>query len=115
MIVRTLEESKLSVTGSGNRVHWLVAKEDGSSTFEVRMISIPAGGKSSKGRHEHEHGVHVLRGHGRIVGEDGEHALEAGISVYVKGNEEHQWVNDSASESLDFICVIQSGAEDFIK
>ena len=115
MVVRSLEEAKLSVTGSGNKVHWLVEKSDGASTFEVRKVSIPPEGKSSAGHHEHEHGVHVLSGHGRVVGEDGEYTLEAGVSVYVKGNEEHQWINDSSSESLNFICVIQSGAEDFIK
>ena len=115
MVVRTFEEAKLSVTGSGNKIHWLVAQEDGSSTFEVRMVSIPAGGKSSKGQHEHEHGVHVLSGHGRVIGEDREYVLKAGVSVYVKGNEEHQWINDSSSESLEFICLIQSGAEDSIK
>lgn len=115
MVVRTIDEAKLSVTGSGNRIHWLVEKNDGSSTFEVRLVSIPPEGKSSKGHHGHEHGVYILSGQGRVIGEEGEYTLKAGVSVFVKGNEEHQWVNDSASESLDFICVIQSGAEDFIK
>lgn len=115
MIVRKLEDAKLSVTGSGNKVHWLVAKEDGSSSFEVRKVSIPPSGKSSNGHHTHEHGVFVLSGHGRVVGQDEEYQLEAGLSVYVKGDEEHQWINDSSSESLDFICVIQAGSEDFIK
>lgn len=48
MIVRTLEESKLSVTGSGNKVHWLVAKEDGSSTFEVRKVFIPLKARAAR-------------------------------------------------------------------
>lgn len=115
MIVRKIEDARLSITGSSNRVHWLVSKEDGSASFEVRKVSIPPDGKSSKGHHKHEHGVFVLSGHGRIVGKDEEHPLEAGISVYVKSDEEHQWINDSSEESLEFVCVIQSGAEDIIK
>ncbi len=98
MIVRKIEDARLSITGSGNRVHWLVSKEDGSASFEVRKVSIPPDGKSSKGHHKHE-----------------EHPLEAGLSVYGKSDEEHQWINDSSEESLEFICVIQSGAEDTIK
>lgn len=115
IVSRTAAEAVLSITGSKNKVRWLVGKEDGSEHFEMREIRIPAKGKSSKGSHEHEHVVYVLQGTGRVVGLDGEHTLIPGKSVFVPGFEEHQWVNDSEQDELVFLCVIPSGSEDFLK
>ncbi len=112
---RMKEDALLSVSGSGNKVYWMVSKEDGSSNFEMREIHMPAGGKSSKGTHAHEHVVYVLQGKGRVVGLDKEQILLPGTSVFVPGNVEHQWINESDTEEFVFLCVIPSGAEDFLK
>ncbi len=115
ILVRTEEQAKLSITGSGNKVRWMVAHEDGSNNFEMRRISLPPGGKSSKGSHLHEHVVYVLEGVGRVVGNEGEQQLLPHKAVFVPGGEDHQWINDSKTESLVFLCVIPSGSEDFLK
>ncbi|WP_320121792.1 cupin domain-containing protein [uncultured Sphaerochaeta sp.] len=115
ILSRTAAEAVLSTTGSGNKVRWLVSKEDGSTNYEMREIRIPPGGKSSNGSHEHEHVVYVLQGKGRVVGPKEEKILLSGTSVFVPGGDEHQWVNDSREEDLVFLCVIPSGSEDFLK
>ncbi|NBK22318.1 MAG: cupin domain-containing protein [Spirochaetia bacterium] len=115
ILVRTEEQANLSITGSGNKVRWMVGHEDGSANFEMRKIALPPGGKSSKGSHLHEHVVYILAGIGRVVGDDGERQLTPHVSVFVPGGEEHQWINDSKTEELVFLCVIPSGSEDFLK
>lgn len=115
ILVRTESSANLSTTGSGNKVHWMVSKEDGSTHFEMRQVTIPPAGKSSKGRHEHEHVVYVLQGEGEIVGANENQVLLPGCSVFVPSNEEHQWINHSESNPFVFLCVIPSGAEDFLK
>ncbi|MDD3523077.1 MAG: hypothetical protein PHQ41_00070 [Candidatus Cloacimonetes bacterium] len=75
ILVRTEEQAKLSITGSDNKVRWMIAHEDGSNNFEMRHITLPPGGKSSKGSHPHEHVVYVLEGVGRVVGNEGEQQL----------------------------------------
>ncbi|MBI9095105.1 MAG: cupin domain-containing protein [Sphaerochaeta sp.] len=115
MELRTYEEAPINMTGSGNQVKWLVDRDEGSNVFEIREISIPPHGKSSYGTHAHEHGVFVLSGKGRLVGRTSSIQLLPKSSVYVSPNEEHQWVNDSASEPLVFICVIPTGSEDDVK
>jgi len=41
ILSRTAAEAVLSTTGSGNKVRWLVSKEDGSTNYEMREIRIP--------------------------------------------------------------------------
>jgi len=115
MIIRKVDDAHRTTTKSGNEIHWMVEKSDGADVFEMRVISIPPSGKSSSGKHQHEHEVFILGGHGRVISDCEEHVLEPGMSVYVKRNEYHQWQNDSDFESFRFICIIESGAEDFVK
>ncbi|MGC8778895.1 MAG: cupin domain-containing protein, partial [Candidatus Caldatribacteriaceae bacterium] len=67
--------------------------------------------KSSYGSHPHEHGVFIVRGKGKIRGKDEEHVLSPGLGVFVPGDEEHQWINESTTEPFGFICVVPRGAE----
>ena len=115
MVVKEIDEVAVDVTQSGNAVSWLVEKTDGSQCFEIRKICIPPGKCSSYGSHSHEHGVYVLSGSGYIVGKDTKKLLTPQMSVFVPGNEEHQWINASSNVAFEFICVIPSGAEDIIK
>lgn len=101
-------------TGSGNKIYWMLTSEIGAPNFEMRMIEIPEGGKSSKGSHPHEHEVYVVKGSGRVVGvsrgEAYDEPLAPGDSVFIPGNEEHQWIN-AGSGDFSFICVVPKGAE----
>lgn len=98
-------------TRSGNKIYWMLTSEVGAPGFELRYIEIPPGGKSSYGRHPHEHEVFVVRGRGGIKGQYPEKPLQPGTAVFVPGDEEHQWVNSSATEPFGFICVVPKGAE----
>lgn len=113
--VKKLGNSVKSESRSGNIVYWLISKEDGSINFEMREVSIPPGGTSSKGSHAHEHVAYILSGAGIIVCEEGPLDLYPGLAVFVPGEEEHQWVNKSETETLNFLCVIPAGSEDFLK
>jgi quercetin dioxygenase-like cupin family protein len=111
MVITAMSDKIMCETRSGNRIYWLVTSEMGAPNFEVRYIEIPPGGKSSYGSHSHEHGVFIVRGRGKIRGKEEEHPLYPGLGVFVPGNEEHQWVNESTVEPFGFICVVPKGAE----
>lgn len=115
ILVREAGEAMVSRTGSGNIVHWLVSREDGSQNYEMRKVVIPAGGSSSRGSHAHEHVVYVLSGSGSISGEDGSQTLHPGLSVFVPGGEVHQWINEDLQRDFEFLCIIPAGSEDFLK
>jgi quercetin dioxygenase-like cupin family protein len=98
-------------TKSGNKIYWLVTTDNGAKDFEMRYIEIPPGGQSSNGSHEHEHEVYIVKGKGWIKGDYPDKELLPGMGVFVPGNEQHQWVNQSKTEPFGFICVVPSGAE----
>lgn len=110
MFVTTINERIMCTTKSGNRIYWMVTQERGAPNFELRYIEIPPNGKSSYGKHPHEHEVFVVAGEGRIVGIGQEIDLSPGMAVFVAGNEEHQWINTGAS-AFGFVCVVPKGAE----
>jgi len=115
MKYKRYDESIVSLTGSRNKVKWLIEAADGSANFEMREITIPPSGHSSEGSHPYEHGVFVLSGNGSVKIGFELYKLIKGVSVYVAPNEQHQWINDSQDEPLRFICVIPTGSEDFLK
>ncbi len=111
MYLARLTDDIMCKTPSGNKIYWMLTSEMGAPSFELRYIEIPPGGKSSYGHHPHEHEVFIVRGEGRIKGQDSEKQLTPGTAVFVPGDEEHQWINASATEPFGFICVVPKGAE----
>ncbi len=119
MYITDINDQKAVMTSpSGNSIHWMLTKETGMPNFELRYIEIPAGGRTSYGQHEHEHGVFIIGGTGEVRGKNGSgdfsEKLEAGKAVFIPGNEEHQWIN-TGETVLTIICVIPPGAEDQFK
>jgi quercetin dioxygenase-like cupin family protein len=106
-----LNDEIMCRTGSGNKIYWMLTTENGAGDFELRYIELPPGGRSSYGKHSHEHEVFVVAGRGRIKGTDYEKELLSGTAVLVPGEEEHQWVNASQTEPFGFVCVVPKGAE----
>ena len=119
MFTAKIEDRVMCKSPSGNKLYWLITSEKGAPHFEMRYIEIPPGGKSSYGHHEHEHEVFIIKGRGEIRGRDNgkdkAEPLSPGIAVFVKGNEEHQWVNASKDEPFGFICVVPKGSESELK
>ena len=105
----------MCVSKSGNKIFWMLTSQNGARNFELRYIEIPPGGKSSYGRHAHEHEVFVVEGRGCIKLKDGREKLRPGLAVFVSGEEEHQWINTSKTKPLGFVCVVPKGAEAELK
>ena len=83
----------------------LVGESEGAKDYIVRYFEIAPGGHSRLETHSHDHGVVILRGKATVQLNEDFYELEPFDSVYVAGNDLHQFVNNS-NEALGFICVI---------
>jgi quercetin dioxygenase-like cupin family protein len=89
-------------------VRMALAGESGEKMgFEVHYLEIAPGGSTALERHQHEHVVVVLRGHGRVRLGTEVHAIGCGDSLYVAPAEVHQFEND-ADEPFGFLCVVDA-------
>ncbi len=83
----------------------LIGKADGANNFEIRHFTIPPGASSSLDDHSHDHGVVVTYGRARLVAGDAEFYVSQGDSIYIPGNERHQFHN-VLDVPFAFLCVI---------
>jgi quercetin dioxygenase-like cupin family protein len=88
----------------------LVGVEEGASDFIVRYFTVPPGGRTAYDQHEHQHGVVIVQGKGRVLLGDQWHDIAAGDSVFTDTNEIHQF-ETVGDQLLGFICVIPTWAE----
>jgi quercetin dioxygenase-like cupin family protein len=72
---------------------------------QLRYFEVAAGGHSTLERHQHVHGVVVLRGRGRALVGSAIHALEAHDLIEVPPMTWHQFRAD-AGEPLGFLCMV---------
>lgn len=89
----------------GTTVRWLVGPEEGAPSFAVRYFEVEPGGFTSLDIHEHDHGVVVLRGRGRVQLGDDTVDVSFGDVVYVSPRELHQF-RCTGQEPFGFLCVI---------
>jgi quercetin dioxygenase-like cupin family protein len=89
---------------AGVEKHELVGPPEGAAGYRVRYFHVPAGGRTARERHPHDHTVVIERGRARVTLGDDVVELAAGDVVYVAGDELHcfEAVGDQA---LGFICV----------
>lgn len=85
--------------------HELVGAADGARNYTIRYFEVPAGGRTARESHPHDHGVMILRGRARVTLGEEVHELGEGDVVYVEGDEQHCF------EALDdgpfgFVCVV---------
>lgn len=111
MRIAQIDDKIMCKTRSGNKIYWMIASETGAPNFELRYIEIPPGGRSSYGRHPHEHEIFVIKGNGIVKGKDQQTTLSPGVAVYVAPDEEHQWINANDKEPFSFVRVVPRGAE----
>lgn len=83
----------------------LVGRKEGAPHFTVRYFQIQMGGHTKLEQHSHEHGLVVLYGRGRIQIGKNFFELEPFDSLFVSGNDLHQFTNPY-EEPFGFICVI---------
>ncbi|MEA2063490.1 MAG: cupin domain-containing protein [Gemmatimonadota bacterium] len=104
---KSVELESFDVEGArGAGIRWLIGKADGAGNFAMRMIEIEPGGCSPYHSHGEEHEAFILRGRGEMRSKSERYQLAPGTVVFVPCEEEHQFVNLSDEEKLEFICVI---------
>jgi quercetin dioxygenase-like cupin family protein len=102
------EYSGLASTGVTKQV--LVGSDEGASDFVVRYFTVPPGGHTALDQHEHQHGVVIVQGKGRVLLGNEWHEIGAGDSVFTDTNEVHQF-EAAGDQPLGFVCVIPTWAE----
>ena len=95
------------VKGVTGRV--VIGKEDGAPNFCMRIFTLTAGGYTPRHSHEWEHEILIHEGRGQVFRDDQWVDVETGSVVFIPGNEEHQFRNNSDSD-LVFACLIPKGA-----
>jgi quercetin dioxygenase-like cupin family protein len=84
--------------------HELIGPAEGAPHYRVRHFSVPAGGRTARESHPHDHGVVLLSGRARVTLGDADHEVGPGDAVYVAGGELHCF-EALGDEPLQFICV----------
>jgi quercetin dioxygenase-like cupin family protein len=90
---------------SGVRKHELIGEAEGATRYRVRYFDVPAGGRTARERHPHDHGVVIVTGRARVTLGDEVHEVGEGDVVYVAGDELHcfEALDD---RPLGFVCVV---------
>ena len=94
------------VKGVTGRV--LIGAADGAPNFCMRLFTIAPGGFTPKHSHEWEHEILIHSGSGQVLREGQWVDVTTGSVVFIPGNEEHQFRNNS-SDDLTFACLIPKG------
>jgi len=98
-------EEYIAETAKGASIDWLIGPREAAPHFAIRYIEVEPGGHTSLDDHEHEHGVMILRGKGKVL--MGQEEVEVGFGdiLFVPGKERHQFRN-AGDEPFGFLCVI---------
>lgn len=100
----------LSPGVQGATVRWLIGPQEKAPHFAMRYFEVDPHGWTSLDSHEHDHGVMILRGRGRVLLGDDEVEVSFGDIVYIPPYELHQFKN-VGREPLGFLCVIPARDE----
>ena len=85
--------------------HELIGTRDGARNYTIRHFHVPAGGRTARESHLHDHGVIILSGTARVTLGDEVHQLAEGDVVYVRGGELHCF-EAAGPDPLGFVCVV---------
>ena len=85
--------------------HDLIGPAEGAGSYRVRYFRVPAGGRTARERHPHDHGVVILAGRARVTLGDEAHEVGEGDVVYVEGGELHCF-EALGEQDLGFLCVV---------
>ena len=98
-------EEYVTETAKGASINWLIGPREEAPHFAIRYIEVEPGGHTSLDNHEHEHGVMILKGKGRVL--MGQEEVEVGFGdiLFVPGSERHRFRN-AGDEPFGFLCVI---------
>ena len=89
---------------AGGEKRELIGPEEGAPHWRLRHFHVPAGSRTARESHPHDHGVYVLAGRARVTLGDRVEEVGPGDVVYVPGDELHCF--EALEEApLDFLCV----------
>ncbi len=88
-------------------VWWLIGAEEGAPHFAARYCGIGPGLETPLDSHEHDRGVMVLRGKGRVFLGDDAVDVSFGDAIYVSPQEDHRF-KCLEQEPFRFLCVIRA-------
>jgi quercetin dioxygenase-like cupin family protein len=90
---------------NGVRKHELIGEAEGARQYRMRYFEVPAGGRTARERHGHDHGVMIVAGRARVTLGEQTHEVGEGDVVYVPGDELHCF-EALGEEPLGFVCVV---------
>ena len=78
---------------AGVEKHELIGPADGAPHYRVRYFHVPAGGRTARERHAHDHGVVIQRGRARVTLGDEVHEVGEGdvVSTGLRGDGLEEW------------------------
>lgn len=85
-----------------------IGKDDGAPNFCMRVFTVGVDGYTPRHSHEWEHEIFVHAGKGQVFQNGEWRNVEAGTTIFVPGNEEHQLRNNGESD-FTFVCLIPKG------
>jgi quercetin dioxygenase-like cupin family protein len=90
---------------AGVRKHELIGEAEGASQYRMRYFEVPAGGRTARERHAHDHGVMIVAGRARVTLGESTHEVGEGDVIYVAGDELHCF-EALGDAPLGFVCVV---------
>jgi quercetin dioxygenase-like cupin family protein len=103
--VRDFRDVEAQDVYNGITMRVAIGADDGAPFFNMRVFEVPAGGATPHHSHWWEHEVFVLTGQGIVKTEQGDKAISHGTTVFVPGDEMHQFAN-TGDDVLRFICLV---------
>jgi quercetin dioxygenase-like cupin family protein len=85
--------------------HDLIGEREGARQYRVRYFHVPAGGRTARERHPHDHGVVIVAGRARVTLGEETHEVREGDVVYVASDELHCF-EALGDQPLGFVCVV---------
>lgn len=86
-----------------------IGKADGAPHFCMRLFTIKPDGFTPRHAHAWEHEILIHSGTGQVLRDSTWQDVSSGSIVFIPGNEEHQFRNNS-TDDLVFACLIPEGA-----
>ncbi len=94
------------VRGTAGRI--AIGKADGANNFCMRVFEIEKTGYTPRHTHDWEHEIFIHHGSGEVYREGRWNKVDAGSTIFIPGNEEHQ-IRNAGEQPLVFVCLIPAG------
>ena len=103
--VRDFQDAEARPAVEGVTMRMVIGSEQGAPYFNMRVFEVQPGRATPQHSHWWEHEVFVLSGLGVVKTAQGEIPIAHGSTVFVPGNDLHQFRN-TGEGLLRFICVV---------